>query len=202
MTNIMVIMVFLTCRQHQVLQCAAEHRHSPCIQVFLQFGDAVFPVATTTRVVHYPVVISFWKYAAEIPLLMPLRWIQIKAAQFHLIRFPGILWHLARPLLATPESPADSFSFMCAHLPRPSVVAMNPIRELRRPATSDAIGRLAQVTFAVQRRRLSCLQILTCGGRKKKIVFSQLQIWKGNICWSGLWTREIWIRGEKMCLTF
>merc|ERR1712002_574619 len=91
------------------------------------------------------------------------------------IWFPDILWYFNRPLLATPESRADSFSFMCAHLFSPSVMAVNPIRELHWPVKRNAIGWLAEVTFAVQRRRLSCLQILTCRGRgrKKKSLFSQ-----------------------------
>lgn len=47
-------------------------------------------------------------------------------------------------------------------------------------------------------------------GKKKKLIFPA-QIWKGNICWSGLERRararekralQIWIRRGKMCLTF
>lgn len=55
---------------------------------------------------------------------------------------------------------------MCAHLLSPSVVGVNPITEPRWPVKRNAIGWLAEVTFAVQRRRLSCLQILTCSGEK------------------------------------
>lgn len=55
----------------------------------------------------------------------------------------------------------------------------------------NATGERATVTFTVQQPRLSCLQIRTCceRGEEKKLIFP-IQIRKGNICWSGLQTRE------------
>lgn len=130
----------------------------------------MFPVATMDHVRHQPgVVISF--HALEIHcktlLGVTIPRSQIKAP-FHLIWFPGILWHFSQPLLATPDSPANSFLFMCAHLPQSQCHGCEPHNRaaLAREKKCDWLA-VAKVTFAVHRRRLSCLVILTCSGEKK-----------------------------------
>lgn len=82
------------------------------------------------------------------------------------------------------ESPADSFSFMCAHLLSPSVVGVNPIRESRagRWQQTWLVGQPKwHLQFGGEGYRV-CRSSRAMGG---KLIFPA-QIWKGNICWSGL----------------
>lgn len=118
----------------------------------------------------------------------------------------GILWHFRHRLPIAPESPADSFSFMCAHLPHSQCHECEPhnTATLDREKNCDWLA-VTEVTFAVQQPRLSYLLIITCAGLGG--VFSQPRYeiatlaaleWFGN-------EREapqIWIGGEMMSLTF
>lgn len=79
-------------------------------------------------------------------------------------------WYFVAFALATPERPADSFLFMCAHLLQPLCHGCEPlyrlILDLKKIKMCDWLPK-AEVTFEVQQRRLSRLLIHMCSGRGK-----------------------------------